>query len=132
MSEQEVMSTLNELMEGCNSNAQALRSAGRQAKSEELRKLLDRRAEECAEAANKLRLELGRAGGHPPKGDGRSDLEILEECEQSEDRTKERYEQALSTELPGPIKEVIEKQHDGVLRNHAQIKALRDRMRAAA
>lgn len=132
MIEEHVKATLSELMESCNSNAQALRSAGRQAKSEELRKLLERRAEECAEAANKLRLELERAGGHPPKGHGRSDLEILEQCEQSEDRTKARYEQALGSDLPGPIKEVVEKQHEGVLRNHRQIKEMRDRMKAAA
>jgi len=132
MGNDEVMATLSELIEGCNSNAQALRTAGRQAKSEDLRELLDRRAEECAEAANKLRLELERAGGHPPNGQGRSDLQILEQCEQSEDRTKESYEKALSRALPEPIKEVVRKQHEGVLRNHGQIKALRDRMRSAA
>ncbi|MBA3588430.1 DUF2383 domain-containing protein [Methylibium sp.] len=132
MKTDEVRATLSELIEGCNSNAQALRSAGQQAKSQELRKLLERRAEECAEAANKLRLELDRTDGHPPTGEGRSDLEILEQCEHSENRTKKNYENALSRELPEPIKEVVRKQHEGVLRNHGQIKALRDRMRSSA
>lgn len=131
MNEDQVKATLNALMESCNSNAQALRSASRQARSDELRKLLERRAEECAEAANKLRLELERSGGHSPSGQGRSDLEILEQCERSEDRTKERYEQALGSELPGSIRDVIEKQHEGVLRNHRQIREIRDRMKAS-
>jgi hypothetical protein len=130
--DEDVKTILGRLMESCNSNAQALRTAAQRARSGEVRKLLERRAEECAEAASKLRLELERAGGRPPDGGGRSDLEILEECEEGEDRVKARFEEALSHPLPEPVKEVLQAQHEGVLRNHQQIREMRERIQATA
>lgn len=132
MGSDEVTTTLTGLIEGCNHNAQTLRSAGQRARSGEVCDMLDRRAEECADAAHKLQLELDRAGGREPAAHGPSDLEILEQCEASEDRVKARYEEALGRSLPEAIGTVVRKQHEGVLHNHQQIKDLRDRLRAQA
>lgn len=55
---------------------------------------------------------------------------MLNECERGEDVAKKSYKQALEKDLPADIRQVVERQYQGVLRNHDQIKALRDAERA--
>jgi len=62
---------------------------------------------------------------------GYTDVGMLEECERGEDVAKSRYQKALSRPLPEPIRAVVERQYQGVLRNHEQVKLLRDRYRTA-
>jgi len=61
---------------------------------------------------------------------GRTDLAILEECERGEDVAKATYAKALKASLPEDIRLVVQRQYDGVLRNHGQIRDLRDQYRA--
>lgn len=128
-----VTKTLNELIEGCNANAAGFRRAARKASTDELRTLLESRADQCEQAANKLQLEVERAGGQPAAGaaGGRTDLQLLEQCEQSDDDNKRRYEKALQQPLPEPIMEVVRKQHDAMDEHHREIREQRDRLRAA-
>jgi len=56
---------------------------------------------------------------------------LLEECERGEDVAKAAYSKALKEMLPENIRAVVERQYQGVLRNHDQIRDLRDRYRAA-
>ncbi|WP_410343130.1 PA2169 family four-helix-bundle protein, partial [Thioalkalivibrio sp.] len=54
-----------------------------------------------------------------------------DECERGEDVAKESYQEALENQaLPPDIRAVVERQYKGVLRNHDQVKALRDAERA--
>ena len=48
----------------------------------------------------------------------------------AEDVAKASYRKALEKKLPEDIRVVVQRQYDGVLRNHDQIRALRDRYRA--
>ena len=57
---------------------------------------------------------------------GYSDQAMLDECERGEDAALARYRKALKQNLPPEIKAVVERQAQGVQRNHDQIKALRD------
>ena len=59
-----------------------------------------------------------------------SDLAMLEECERGEDAALARYRKALQLQLPADLRAVIERQAEGVQRNHDQIKQLRDAERA--
>ena len=61
---------------------------------------------------------------------GKSDRAVLEECERGEDVAKLAYQKALAKELPESIRIVVERQYQGVLRNHDLIKGLRDEARA--
>jgi uncharacterized protein (TIGR02284 family) len=62
----------------------------------------------------------------------RDDAAILEECERGEDVAKAAYRKALEDSSLAPdVREAVQRQYDGVLRNHDQIRALRDRYRAA-
>ena len=91
---------------------------------------------------------VARLGGNPEEGgsvagamhrgwttlkaavSGRTDLAILEECERGEDVAKARYAKALEESLPEDIQVVVQRQYNGVMRNHDQIRDLRDRYRA--
>ena len=60
------------------------------------------------------------------------DKAVLEECERGEDNAVARYRKALKKPLPAGIKLIVERQMQGVQRNHDQIKMLRDQFRASA
>lgn len=58
---------------------------------------------------------------------GKDRHSILAECERGEDYAKKAYQTALEAQdLPSGVKSVIEKQYQGVMQAHDQIKALRD------
>ena len=58
------------------------------------------------------------------------DKAMLEECERGEDNALARYRKALKKPLPANIKLIVERQLQGVQRNHDQIKMLRDQLSA--
>jgi uncharacterized protein (TIGR02284 family) len=107
-----------------------------------------RRAQDCATGAADLQQRVARLGGDPEEGgslggavhrgwvnlkatvSSRTDLAILEECERGEDVAKARYSKALEVALPDDIRAIVQRQYDGVMRNHDQIRDLRDRYRA--
>jgi uncharacterized protein (TIGR02284 family) len=60
------------------------------------------------------------------------DKAVLEEAERGEDNAMARYRKALKQALPANAKLVVERQMQGVQRNHDQIKMLRDQFRAAS
>jgi uncharacterized protein (TIGR02284 family) len=58
---------------------------------------------------------------------GKSEQAVLDECERGEDVAKKSYKEALENQvLPPDIRAVVERQYHLVLRNHNQVKALRD------
>lgn len=58
---------------------------------------------------------------------GHDNHAILVECERGEDVAKKAYEEATKVQdLPTALKTVIEKQSQGILAAHNEIKALRD------
>ncbi len=58
---------------------------------------------------------------------GHNSQAILAECERGEDVAKKAYEEASKVQdLPSTLKSLIEKQSQGVLAAHSEIKALRD------
>lgn len=117
------------LIEGCRSSAQSYWDSARRAHSEELRGVLEQRAEQCDEAARKLRLELARATGTAPAGaDG--DIGLLDDCERIEMQTRSRYADALGAKLPAELHAVLHRQMDGMERHRAQFRELRARLSA--
>jgi uncharacterized protein (TIGR02284 family) len=145
------IATLNGLIETCKDGEYGFRLSAEHVKSLPIRTLLDRRASECAEAAIQLALRVSQLGGKPEDGGtatgalhrgwvavrgtlvGYSDLAILEACEQGEDIALKRYREALEADLPEVDRAVVALQFEGVKRNHAQIRTLRndERLRSA-
>lgn len=141
---------LNGLIETSVDGEKGFRKAAEDAKSAELKGLFSERASECAQAVLELRAEVTRIGGEP-EGHGsiagalhrgwvavkasvtsNDDLAVLEEVERGEDAAKKNYRDALSQNLPNEIRVLVEKQYQGVLRNHDRIRDLRDAYRANA
>ncbi|RMM00059.1 hypothetical protein APX70_07401, partial [Pseudomonas syringae pv. maculicola] len=64
------------------------------------------------------------------------DLAVLEEAERGEDVAKKAYSKALEKSrekgVSPAVIAVIEKQYQGVLKNHDEVKALRNAARAAS
>ena len=142
-------STLNDLVETSRDGEKGFRAAAEDTKNTELQKVFLRRAQDCALSAADLQKLVAQQGGSPEKGgsvagaahrgwlnlkaavSGRPDLAILEECERGEDVAKARYRKALEEPLPEDIRMVVQRQYDGVIRNHDQIRNLRDSYRVA-
>ena len=140
-------SILNDLVETSKDGEQGFRSAAADAKSAELKATFLRRADDCAKGASELQQLIARMGGKPEQGGsvagamhrgwvdlkakvtGRDDLAILEECERGEDVAKAKYRKALDSALPDAVRSAVQRQYDGVVRNHDAVRDLRDRYR---
>ncbi len=149
MSNDDVIDTLNDLIETCKDGEYGFTSCQEHAKSSALQSLLAQRAGDCAQAARELQSQVTQLGGNPDTGGsatgalhrgwvsvrstltGHNDTAMLEECERGEDKALARYRDALKQDLPPGVRTVVERQYEGVKRNHDLIRAMRDRSKAS-
>ncbi|HKB53920.1 MAG TPA: PA2169 family four-helix-bundle protein [Ramlibacter sp.] len=146
----DVIDVLKDLVETCFDGEYGFRACAEQASSAEIKSTLMQRAEDCRRGAQQLADEIHALGGKVSEGGSAmgavergwvavrttlstyDDRAVLEECERGEDNTLARYRKALSKPLPANVKLIVERQLQGVQRNHDQIKVLRDRYQAAS
>jgi uncharacterized protein (TIGR02284 family) len=147
-SNDDTIDTLNDLIETSKDGEYGFRSSAETARATDLQQLFQRRAEECRQAAADLQAMVVQLGGAPEdsgsasgamhrgwvavksKLTGYTDKAILEETERGEDLAMESYRKALASDLPPAARALVERQMEGVKRNHAQMRALRDQARA--
>lgn len=150
MDQDDIVDVLNDLIENCRDGQYGFQACAEHVKSADIRDTFLARATECQSAVSELQVLVSQCGGKPDDGGslsgavhrgwvavrgtlaGYTDVGMLEECERGEDVAKARYKKALEQPLPEPIRTIVERQYQGVLRNHDQIRLLRDRYRAAA
>ncbi|GAA0832011.1 MAG: aldehyde dehydrogenase [Cupriavidus sp.] len=144
------VSVLNDLIEVSRDGEEGFRKAAEDAKNPELKTLFSSRAAEIGAAVRELQAQVAALGGKPEDHGSvagalhrgwislrtavsdRTDLAILEETEKGEDVAKKKYAEALQqTDLSFDIRALIERQYQGVLRNHDLIRDLRNRYRAS-
>jgi uncharacterized protein (TIGR02284 family) len=148
MDTQETIDILNDLIETSKDGEYGFRTSAEQVKTPSLRSLLARRADECAEAARELQQFVLRLGGTAEESGSAAgamhrgwvavkstlstydDHAVLEEVERGEDVALESYRDALQEDLSPEARSLVERQFEGVKRNHAQMRALRDQLRA--
>lgn len=148
MDNQETISVLNDLIETSKDGEKGFRECAEDLKNPQLKTTMVQRAQDCATAAAELQQLVRSLGGDPETsgsvaGDmhrrwvdlksmvtGKDDEAILNECERGEDVALKSYRKALDKDLPADIRVVIQRQFQGVQRNHDQVKALRDAERA--
>lgn len=149
MDNDDVISTLNDLIETSKDGEEGFRTCAEDISDPQLKLQFANRAQSCALAVSELQ-ELVRAFGGDPETHsslrgtlhrrwidikaaitGKDDEAILNECERGEDVAVRSYRKALEKDLPPNVRSVVERQFDGVMRNHDQIKALRDQIRTA-
>jgi uncharacterized protein (TIGR02284 family) len=149
MDKDDVVDTLNDLLESCRDGEYGFRECGAHTVAQDIKTLMLRHADECRDAGVELLGLIRKLGGKPDDGGsmsgamhrgwvslrgtltGYSDEGMLDECERGEDAALARYRKALKEELPASIRAVVERQAQGAQRNHDQVKALRDAVRAA-
>ena len=150
MDNDDVIDTLNKLIATCKDGEYGFRTSAEHVKSAQLRQVFSSRAEECQRGASELQALVTRLGGDADTGSsatgtlhrgwvkvkeamsGDSDVAALEECERGEDAALERYRDAVKEDLPSDIAAIVQRQYEGVKRNHDQVRTLRDQMRSAA
>ncbi len=146
----DVVDVLDDLLECSRDGEYGFRTSAERADNPELKQILMRHSTECASAAAELEREIRAHGGEPSDGGTVSgalhrgwvsvkaamsvddDKAVLNECERGEDAAVARYRKALKAALPANVRALVERQAQGVQRNHDEIKALRDRYNAAS
>jgi uncharacterized protein (TIGR02284 family) len=144
-----VVDLLKDLVECCKDGEYGFRACAEQAKREDLKTTFLQRADDCRRGAQELNECLRRYGAAPEDGGSAmgamhrgwvsiksrlttyDDKAVLEEAERGEDNAKARYLKVLQKTLPEDVRQVVERQYQGVLSNHDQVKMLRDQARAA-
>jgi uncharacterized protein (TIGR02284 family) len=144
MDSNDVVDVLNTLIESSRDGEYGFASCADYARSPALRTLLQRRAEECRQAAQELKTVVERHGGVPENDgtvdgalhrgwvaargrlSGYRDEAILDECERGEDLALRRYADAIANPLPADVHSLVQRQLEDVTRTHDQIRRLRD------
>jgi uncharacterized protein (TIGR02284 family) len=147
MSNKDVIGILNRLIETSKDGEYGFRTAAEHLHSMETKRLFTTRAEECRRAAGELQALVMELGGSAEEGGtatgaihrgwvavksklaGYTDLAILEEAERGEDVAMARYRSALDENLPLSARTLVQRQFEGVQRNHGLVRALRDQER---
>jgi uncharacterized protein (TIGR02284 family) len=148
MTNDNVIDTLNTLIETCKDGEYGFRTCAEHVKSPSLREVFASRADECRQGATELQAHVIRLGGKADTSSsvsgtlhrgwvnlkglltGDSDQAALNECERGEDAALARYRDAIKEALPSDIAAVVQRQYEGVKKNHDQIRKLRDQMRS--
>ncbi len=143
-SRSDVVDVLQDLVEVCKDGEYGFRQSAERAQRQDLKSLFEQRAQDCQRGAQELNEHIRRFGGTTEDSGSalgavhrgwvsvksalstNDDKAILEECERGEDNALARYRKALAKPLPAECKALVERQLQGVQRNHDQIKMLRD------
>lgn len=146
MDRDDVIDVLNTLIEVSKDGEFGFATCAEYARSPALRTLLQRRADDCSQAARELQQAVQRHGGIPEvdgavtgalhrgwvaarsRLSGYRDEAILEECERGEDLALRQYADAITNPLPADVHAMVQRHLEGVSRTHDQIRRLRDEM----
>lgn len=149
LSDADVIDTLNDLLESCRDGEYGFTAVAEHVKAQDIKTLMLRHADECRGAAAELQTYIRQLGGKAEEGGTATgalhrgwvsvratlsmatDQAMLDEAERGEDAALARYRKALKQNLPAAIRAVVERQAQGAQRNHDQVKALRDAVKAA-
>ncbi|WP_407691552.1 PA2169 family four-helix-bundle protein [Robbsia andropogonis] len=144
-----VNTILNDLIEVSKDGEQGFRQAASGAHDSQLKALFSECAADCARAATELQGVVTLHGGKPESSGSvagalhrgwmqikaaagsNDDTAILEEVERGEDSAKTHYRKALDRDLPADVRALVERQYQGVVQHHDQIRDLRNQWRAS-
>lgn len=144
MTNEEVISTLNKLIEVCKDGQEGFKMAAEGVERSDLKSFLYEYSQQRAQFAGELQTLVQTLGGSP--GDsgsfsgalhrgwmnlktavtGKDESAILNECERGEDSAKNAFKIAAQEPLPGYIHDVVTDQLRSILKAHDRVKALRD------
>jgi uncharacterized protein (TIGR02284 family) len=141
-SNDEVISTLNDLIETCRDGQNGFKAAAEGVRDSELKSLFYTYSQQRAQFVGQLQDEVRRLGGDPENTGsvaaslhrgwidiksavtGGDDASIINECERGEDSAVKTYGDALGKDLPAGVRPVVERQFAAVREAHDQVRAL--------
>ena len=142
MDRNDVIDTLNDLIETCRDGEEGFLACAEDVTRVDLKPMFERAARRCAAAAHELQSLVQAYGGKPERSGslagsahrrwvdiksaimGRDDAAVLAGCERGEDVAQERYGKALKKDLPADVRAIVERQYQGVLQNHGAVRNL--------
>lgn len=145
-----VISTLNNLIQTCKDGADGFREAAEGVKSDDLRDLFTRYTQQRAQFTSELQDEVRKLGGEPETSgsiaaslhrgwiniretlQGNDESAVLNECERGEDVAVDAYQDALKQSLPSDIMTIVERQYMQIREAHDRVKSLRNVTNAAS
>jgi uncharacterized protein (TIGR02284 family) len=144
MDNDDIISSLNNLIETCRDGQNGFKEAAENVKSPELKTFFNQVSLERSQFVGELQQEGQRLGGDPEntgstaaavhrvwidiKGSlkGRDDHSIISECERGEDSAVDTYKDVLKEPLPSNIQSIVERQFHSILEVHNRVKQIRD------
>ena len=141
-SNEEVISTLNNLIETCRDGQNGFQTAAEGIKNSELKELFYNYSQERARFVGELQDEVRRMGGDPENTGsvaatlhrgwinikstitGEDESAVISECERGEDSAVANYRDALNTDMPANVRQIIERQFSSVKQAHDRIRSL--------
>jgi uncharacterized protein (TIGR02284 family) len=141
-SNEEVISTLNDLIQTCRDGQNGFKTAAEGVKNPELKSLFYSYSQQRAQFVGELQDEVRRLGGDPETSGslaaslhrgwmdiksavtGGDDGGIITECERGEDAAVKTYRDALGKDLPAGVRPVVERQFASVREAHDRIRKL--------
>jgi uncharacterized protein (TIGR02284 family) len=135
-------STLNELIQTCKDGENGFRAAAESVEDSNLRHLFESYAQQRAEFAAELQLEVRRLAEDPVEGGhaaaavrrswldikagltGRDEAMVIAECERSEDMAVQVYQKSFDSDLPNDLRMIVERQFLEVKEAHDRIRSL--------
>ena len=141
-SNEEVISTLNNLIATCRDGQNGFQTAAGGVQNSELKTLFNAYSQQRARFVGELQDEVRRLGGDAEdQGSvaaslhrgwidiksaitGQDDNAILAECERGEDSAVANYSDALDADLPANVRSMLERQFSQVKSAHDRIRAL--------
>jgi len=146
----EVISTLNDLLETSIDGEEGFRKAADAVEDPNLKQYFSDRSKEVSVGVSELQNLVLTYGGEPVRTSSlagtihrhwidlrtaitsNDTVAVLDEAERGEDVALETYRKAAQKDLPENVRSVVERQLEGVLRNHNRVKQLRDVARNSA
>ena len=149
MTNEDVISTLNDLIETNKDGQEGFKTAAEGVQNSEIKSAFYEYAQQRSQFAGELQTAVRELGGDPEDSGsisgtihqgwiniksavtGQDDTAILNEAERGEDSAKAAYKSALEEELPANIRAIVERQSTAVQQAHDKVKAMRDSSKAA-
>jgi uncharacterized protein (TIGR02284 family) len=145
-----VISTLNNLIETCKDGENGFRTAADGVKNSELKTLFLTYSQQRAQFAAELQAEVRNLGGDPEDTGsiaaglhrgwinikstvtGEDEGAVISECERGEDSAVKNYKEALNEDLPANLQSIVQRQLTEVKEAHDRIRALEKATSAGA
>lgn len=139
-----VISTLNGLIETCKDGQLGFQEASEGVERSDLKSFFSECSLQRSQFAGELQTLVQTLGGEAENAGsvagslhrgwiniksavtGKDEGSILNECERGEDVAKNAYKEALEGFLPDYMREVVQKQYQGISAAHDRVKGLRD------